>query len=78
MKNFQHYFLWILLSTMFLGGCLNTQIPTDTPPQVIVPSDGSQMESITQSDEILDYIVEVDETNLEIDELINEYEEIKQ
>lgn len=79
MKKLRHYWAWTLLSTMFLGGCLNTQIPTDTPPQVIVPTgEASIEESVSESDEILEYMVEVDETNLEIDGLINEYEEIQQ
>jgi|GEM_PF-5578027 len=78
MKNLRHYLAWTLLSTMFLGGCLNTQVPTGTPPQVIVPSTDSQQEELMESDEILEYMVEVDETNLEIDSLINEYEEIQQ
>ncbi|HOX97096.1 MAG TPA: hypothetical protein PL066_01955 [bacterium] len=78
MKNLRHYLAWTLLSTMFLGGCLNTQVPTGTPPQVIVPSTDTQQEELMESDEILEYMVEVDETNLEIDRLINEYEEIQQ
>jgi hypothetical protein len=79
MKNFRHYLAWTLLSTMFLGGCLNTQIPKDMPPQVIVPSgDAVLEESVSESNEVLEYMVEVDETNLEVDRLINEYEEIQQ
>ncbi len=54
MKNLRHYLAWTLLSTMFLGGCLNTQVPTGTPPQVIVPSTDSQQEELMESDEILE------------------------
>lgn len=80
MKNFRRYFAWTLLSTMFLGGCLNTQIPTDTPAQVNFDGMNQLSEEKTdaETDEILNYMVEVDETNLEIDSLMNEYEEIQQ
>ncbi|HPL93290.1 MAG TPA: hypothetical protein PLB38_03350 [bacterium] len=80
MKNFRRYFAWTLLSTMFLGGCLNTQIPTDTPAQVNLEGVNQLSEEKTdaETDEILNYMVEVDETNLEIDRLMNEYEEIQQ
>jgi hypothetical protein len=65
---------------MFLGGCLNTQIPKDMPAQVNLESMNqlSEEKVDAESDEILNYMVEVDETNLEIDRLINEYEEIQQ
>jgi len=65
---------------MFLGGCLNTQIPTDTPAQVNLEGVNQLSEEKTdaETDEILNYMVEVDETNLEIDRLMNEYEEIQQ
>ena len=80
MKNFRRYFAWTLLSTMFLGGCLNTQIPTDTPAQVNLESVNqlNEEKADAETDEILNYMVEVDETNLEIDRLMNEYEEIQQ
>lgn len=80
MKNFRRYFAWTLLSTMFLGGCLNTQIPTDMPAQVNLEGMNQLSEEKTdaETDEILNYMVEVDETNLEIDSLMNEYEEIQQ
>lgn len=78
MKLFRRYFAWTLLSTMFLGGCLNTQIPNDTPAQVNLEGVGTVNATVNEDDEILNYMVEVDETNLEVDRLMNEYEEIQQ
>jgi len=80
MKNFRRYFAWTLLSTMFLGGCLNTQIPTDTPAQVNLEevTKINEQKADAETDEVLNYMVEVDETNLEVDDLVTEYEELHQ